>query len=947
MKRMLFLCLLTGTMLLNAVAVGVPFFNNISPTTYKAHKQNFDVEIDRDGIVYIANFEGLLYYDNADWRMIYTPGITRVTVLYKDTKGKLWVGGYNFFGYVRAKENGSLELKTQDEKHEFKGEVDDIWEDKGEIYFSVSNGKTYTAKQNSIFISTTDKGNPYEYTPIIPNVTVNRKEPMELGLTGIATEGDGFFIIDEHQNILYHLNKDNGLCSDNVKSLAYNKHGLLWGVTDNGIFIVQIPSPYSRFTSDNGLKGEVLSMTKMGERMYAGTLTGLFRQNGQSFTPIDQISYACWQIINYNDGLLAATSNGVYSIQANGTIQQLTKESTTAVMGDYRGFYTGEQDGVYYYQPGKAPEKVCEAERVTKFIKDNDGVIWLQNLYGRIWNDESGLFTVQTAGSNKEEMSTLVIYKNKPTIITANATEPFPYPLFSYSDQDGVLWITDNKGKNFKALVNGSTNNPWNAFVYPLMDYSVRAISHENNLLWLGSSNGVIVADKSKKDPTKDINQKLFIRSVIINDDSLAWGGFGEIPSKMVFDADERQIQINYSTDYPSLLLRTQYRYRVNGGKWSAWDNDTFTEYNNQPYGSYLFEVQSRDAFGRVSEIAQFSFEIRAPFYLRWYMQILYLLLFALIIYATVLWRISQLRKEKIRLENIVQERTAEVVKQKDEIEEKSKSLETALSELGEAQHELVRQEKMATVGKLTQGLIDRILNPLNYINNFSKLSQGLVDDVTANIEDEKDNMDPENYEDTIDVLGMLKGNLEKVSEHGANTTRTLKAMEEMLKDRSGGISKIDIVALIHQNEEMLNNYFAKDITEHHIKTVFSYPETPVYVNGNAEQLSKTFMSLLGNSIYAVVKKVKRIEFVPEVNLTVAPNDQKVMIQIRDNGIGIEDTIIDKIFDPFFTTKTTGEASGVGLYLSREIVQNYGGDITVKSQKDEYTEFSIILPTLK
>ena len=947
MKRLLFLCLLAGTMLLNAGAQGVPFFNNISPTTYKAHKQNFDIEIDRDGIVYVANFEGLLYYDNAGWSIIHTPGITRVTVLFKDSKGKLWVGGYNFFGYVRADGNGALELKTQDEKHEFKGEVDDIWEYKGEIYFSVSNGMIYTAKQNSIFISTTDKGNPYDYTPIVPNVTVNWKEEMGDGMTGVATEGEGVFIVDKHQNILYHLNEENGLCSDNVKSLAYNKHGLLWGVTDNGIFIVQAPSPYTRFTSDNGLKGEVLSLAKMGEKMYAGTLTGLFRQDGQSFTPIDKISYACWQIIKYNDGLLAATSNGVYNIQANGTIQQLTKESTTAVMGDNLGFYTGEQDGVYYNQSGKAPKKVCEAERVTKFIKDNDGVIWLQNLYGRIWNDESGTFTVQTAGNNKEEISTLVMYKNKPTIITASATVPFPYPLFSYTDQDGILWITDNKGKGLNALVNGSANNQWNPYIYPLMDYSIRDIVHENDLLWMGSSNGVIVADKSKNAPTKDVKQKLFIRSIIINDDSLAWGGFGEIPNKMVFDSDERQIHINYSTDYPSLLLHTQYHYRINGGKWSAWDNDTFTEYNNQPYGRYLFEVQARDAFGRVSEIAQFSFEIQAPFYLRWYMQILYLLLFSLLIYAIVLWRISRLRKEKIRLENIVQERTAEVVKQKDEIEEKSKSLETALAELGEAQHELVRQEKMATVGKLTQGLIDRILNPLNYINNFSKLSQGLVGDVTANIEDEKEHMDPENYDDTIDVLGMLKGNLEKVSEHGANTTRTLKAMEEMLKDRTGGISKIDLTALIHQNEEMLGNYFAKEIKEHHIKTVFSYPETPVFVNGNAEQLTKTFMSLLGNAIYAVVKKANRTEFAPEVDFTVTPNDQKVMIQIRDNGIGIEDTIIDKIFDPFFTTKTTGEASGIGLYLSREIVQNYGGDITVKSQKDEYTEFSIILPTLK
>jgi len=72
-----------------------------------------------------------------------------------------------------------------------------------------------------------------------------------------------------------------------------------------------------------------------------------------------------------------------------------------------------------------------------------------------------------------------------------------------------------------------------------------------------------------------------------------------------------------------------------------------------------------------------------------------------------------------------------------------------------------------------------------------------------------------------------------------------------------------------------------------------------------------------------------------------------VKIIVRDNGIGIEDTITDKIFDPFFTTKTTGEAAGVGLYLSREIVQNHGGDISVQSVKNDYTEFTITLPYKK
>ncbi len=949
MRRLLLTLFLTLVSLIGATAQEVPFFQNIDVKEYGGHKYNFDITIDKEGIVYVANFEGLLYYDNAEWRIIYTKGITRITSVYQDSKGKIWIGGYNYFGYVKANEKGELVLKDQDEQHAFRGEVQNIWEHKGDIYFSVSNGNIYTAKQYSIFLSPTAQIPQPDLSTPLSGVIVTQKIVIGNGRTAVATNGNGLFVFNNKGQVLFHLHEDNGLCSNNVSRIAYNGHGMLWGATDNGIFSVSVPSAYTVFSQDNGLRNSVLSFAMLNGRIYAGTLGGIFYHSGNTFEQIPKMTHACWQLATQGESLLAATSNGVYRISPNGTTTPLSTATATSVLPEGNGFYCGEMDGVYFHTPGNSPVKVSDAEKVTKIIKDKKGTIWFQNLYGRIWNNQKGSFNIVTEDGGKEEMATLVIYNDQPTVITASTTVPFPYPLFSYADPNGILWLTNSQGKNLYALQDGSNDNKWSKLVYPLMDYSILALYRDKNKIWLGGSNGIYVADASVKDPTRDIKQKVFFRSVTINDDSLVWGGFGEMPSTFRFKSDERQLKITYAVDYPSLLLHTQYRYRINGGRWSGWDNDAYTEYNNQPYGKYVFEVQARDIYGNLSNIIKMNFEIEVPIYLRWYTQILYLLLFALLIYATVLWRIRQLGKEKIRLETIIQDRTAEVVKQKDEIEEKSKRLETALAELGETQNELVRQEKMATVGKLTQGLIDRILNPLNYINNFSKLSEGLVEDVTANIEDEKEHMNPENYEDTVDILGMLKGNLKKVGEHGANTTRTLKAMEEMLKDRSGGVIKMDISSLIKQDMEMMRKYYEKDIITYHIKTEFNYPDTPIHILANPELLSKTFMSLLGNAIYAVVKKSKRqqAQETPEIDFTMTQKEDKVQILIRDNGTGIEEKIINKIFDPFFTTKTTGEASGVGLYLSREIIQNYGGDITVTSEKNEYTEFSIILPILK
>ena len=394
------------------------------------------------------------------------------------------------------------------------------------------------------------------------------------------------------------------------------------------------------------------------------------------------------------------------------------------------------------------------------------------------------------------------------------------------------------------------------------------------------------------------------------------------------FSQKGNDLQFTFSTNYPILSSEIMYRYRLNDGKWSSWSPNTSASFAKLSHGNYTFYVQASDLQNNVSDIASVKFYINPPFYYRWYMNLLYWLLLGVLLYILFQLRLRKLRNDKIRLENIVQERSAEVV----------------------------RLEKMATAGKLTQGLIDRILNPLNYINNFSKLSEGLVKDVKANVEDEKEHMDQENYDDTMEVLDMLTGNLQKVGEHGQNTTRTLKAMEEMLKDRSGGIKPMDLRAVLHQDKEMLHEYYKQEIEQYGIKTVFDDNESPLPINGNIEQLSKTIMSLLANAVYAVVKKAQKYRdemngegtkaaYTPEIALHVTRQRKNIQISIRDNGIGIESAIIDKIFDPFFTTKPTGEAAGTGLYLSREIVQNHGGDIQVKSAKDEYSEFIITLPT--
>ena len=962
MKRLLLYTLFIYSACL-ADAQGIPFLRNYFAEDYHAHSRNFDIAVSNDGIVFVANFEGLLYYDHAQWRIIHTPEITRVTVVYCDQNNTIWVAGYNFFGQVRTKENGELYLQRVAKRNAFKGEVQEIWESNGKLHFMVNDGNMYVVNGDGVALEKVISKNPLKVGlsdvinteslekdgDVVVLEDVTQTEPLDNGLSAVVKRGRGITIVDDKDGELYSVTESNGLCTNSVGYVGYTGRGQLWGATDNGVFCMSVPSPFSHFTSHEGLPGEVLAIASYGGKKYVGTSEGLFHQEGGAFVRVSGINHGCWDIEKTLYGLLVATANGVYRILPTGGAVQLTSMSSMALLADGNQFYSGEMDGVFLRNAmDNKSTLVCGLEKVSKIIKDKDGAIWLQNLYGEIWRKMATepSFKPYLKSASESSASTLVVLDGRVEVINTETETPITYPQFSYTDDLGIAWLTDDESKSLYAWKDNKRQTQFDWLLFPFRDLAVRSMLVEGDEIWIGGDKGLTVINTKEKDPVAQAKSRLLIRSVTLGSDSILWGGFGTMPKRLPnLGSDDRNLRFTFSLDYTPVVGTVLYRYRLNDGSWSAWSDENDAEFFNLAHGAYTLYVQAQLTTGELSEPTTIDFSIAYPFYMRWYMMVLYLILAVLLVMAFFRYRLHRLKLQTLKLEAIVQERTAEVVRQKDEIEEKSKSLESALRELHEAQGELIRQEKMATVGKLTQGLIDRILNPLNYINNFSKLSEGLVKDIEANIEDEKDNMDSENYEDTMEVLDMLTGNLQKVGEHGMNTSRTLKAMEEMLKDRSGGIVPMEICALLRQDEEMLRTYYADDIAKHHIKITFEGLDQPVNINGNAEQLSKTFMSILGNSVYAVEKKSQRDSYTPEIGVRLTLSGDKVLITIRDNGVGIEDTIINKIFDPFFTTKPTGVASGVGLYLSREIVQNHGGDIAVKSIKNEYSEFTITLPT--
>lgn len=925
--------LLCVSMVLHADDLGMPFFKNYTSMAYDAHNRNYDVVCDDYGTLFVANFEGLLYFNGSNWHKIHTPGISRVTRVAKDSRGRIWVGGYNVFGYLYADKNGRLQLKSlvsDKNKNGYLQEVDFIKCTANKIYVHTTTGKSYYVKDDKELL-VLDKGGEQLFT--LANDSA-RTLPMPTRSTVTYRPGDGVSISNINGSS-YMLSESEGLISNAINFITFDKRQLLWGATERGLFALDMASPFSHITEQQGLKGEVLCINQIGSTAYYGTMDGLFVQNGSSIKRIGGIELACWQLIpDGPSALLAATSDGLYRITAGGC-QRLSDGNTFSVCIAYNGegIITGEIDGIYRRATNGNRIKIANIEKATK-LSYNDGTITAETIFGSQW---------------KVNLST-----NKVQCVRHEADAKAP--KLKYKDCFGSEWRTDATGYNLMIRTGKEYKDEFNRWLFPLRMRAINTIHvNQKGMVWAGGDFGVIVFDATVMQFLK--RQKVerpFIREVVSLRDSVIWGGYSENTLKPVCELkdinlpyDCHFIKIVFSSMTQSLISPTLYRYRINDDEWSQWSEETMWRDNTIAPGMQKIEIQAMDAYGNMSEISTVEIYVQWPWYLKWWMILIYIALVVWRIRAFLKWRTQRLEADKEKLESIVNERTAELSTAYEEQRKTSDELQETLHDLRRTQKDLVRMERTATAGKLTQGLIDRILNPINYINNFSRLTIGLAKDLQEDIEDERENMAEDNYDDCEDILDMMNTNLQKIEEHGVNTTRTLRAMEAMLNNGIGALTPQDITPLCKQAVTATKANFAHDIEACNISISALTPEHNVMVAIDFEAMTRVLLSVMANSVYAIVKKFKATPYAGELTLTLQDSDADVKITIRDNGIGIEDAIKQKVFDPFFTTKPTGEASGVGLYLVREVVNDHGGTITMESEKDAYCEFTITLPKAK
>ena len=278
---------------------------------------------------------------------------------------------------------------------------------------------------------------------------------------------------------------------------------------------------------------------------------------------------------------------------------------------------------------------------------------------------------------------------------------------------------------------------------------------------------------------------------------------------------------------------------------------------------------------------------------------------------------------------------------------------ETALTELEAAQAQLIQSEKMASLGELTAGIAHEIQNPLNFVNNFSEISNELIDEMN-------EELNGENFDEARSISKNIQQNLEKINHHGKRADAIVKGMLMHSRKNTEEKTLTDINALC--DEYLRLSYYglrAKDKSFRAAKEIYVDSSLTPDVEGNGkiminrQDIGRVLLNIFNNAFYAVTEKGKTAgeDYKPLVSVQtqkLAPLQgakAKVEITIKDNGNGIPQNIVDKIFQPFFTTKPTGEGTGLGLSLAYDIItKDHNGTVSVKSKEGEGTVFIIELP---
>ena len=598
---------------------------------------------------------------------------------------------------------------------------------------------------------------PYIEQKVITDGTV-----LNNGFLVFSTIGRGVLVVTEDGKIVRQFDDRNGIQDDKILDMLVDHQGSLWLAMNNGISMLDYPSPMTFFRDLEGLTGEVYDFIRHEGVLYAGTYKGVYYldSTGQSahFKPLEGIASEAYDFSAVGSELFVATSEGVFEIMGIGGAKNIYSEPASVVM-------IGEQ----------APDKILMGNRVGLTILERYGTTWqasarlsglrasirsiVADKHGSSWltTKDKGVLQLNHLFDDKDiSVRRLDTASGLPTIsrlqaftIDGELRIGTPQGLYSWNrsnqlferDQSRSVYLGNGKW----GIVDLTLSPKGDLWVLPsnrdrllfhnrlyrnrldLQEIPISVAVNDasrllsiyadgENVVWVGLRKGILRYRSDWRQRQLRDTTRVVFRSIFLENSEQDLPPYPS-ESYSFTNRAAASMQINFASIGFKQPGTTRYSYRLGGrnNEWSAYSTVPHVKFNNLSDGNHTLYVRAITGEGQPTKIAALKFKIAPPWYRSWWAIGLYLVFGAGIIYQVVRTRTEQLERDRQLLEEKVRERTNEVLLQKEVLEEtfkeitkQNEKLQVANVEIQEKNEELnaQREELENTLHELknTQG---------------------------------------------------------------------------------------------------------------------------------------------------------------------------------------------------------------------------------------------------
>ena len=536
-----------------------------------------------------------------------------------------------------------------------------VLEDRVINIFQHDNQILLLTRSSGFFFLNNNKLEQWEVSGIekLKGISAFNSIQLEDGSYIIGTISNGIFKINTKGEVEYIINQKKGLSNNTVLSLFEDSDHNVWTGLDNGINCINITSPIRTFIDYEGVLGTVYATVIFDNKLYVGTNQGLFSKSldfeNQDFEFIEGTSGQVWSLYNDNDkNLICGHHLGTFLIENNKAksissvlgawnYKKIPNHEDLLLQGNYSGLYLLEKTNGNW----RLKHKVDGFNNSSRFFEINSSnQIFVNHEYKGLYSMQlnKSLDRVKSLIQHTEvpisKSSSLISYRN--TILYAANDGIFKYKkdtaVFSKDtllsnlliptdytsgkmeyDETGKLWVFSKNNISF--IKNNNLTNKPEITNIPIPSY-LRAgvlgfenIQHiKNEVYVLGTTNGYLTIDLASIANQKEYS--IYLNEINIKNLEEKVQGVS-LKKNGVFHHKNGIITFGYSVPQFDKYLDVNYQYRLNGhlDKWSDWTHKTSVQFENLPFGDYMFEVRAKVGNKLSQNISHYNFKINRPWF--------------------------------------------------------------------------------------------------------------------------------------------------------------------------------------------------------------------------------------------------------------------------------------------------------------------------------------------